>query len=179
MDYAYAGIGSRNCPENIIKIIIKLGRWLSLKGYTLRSGAADGCDTAFEKGCDLVKGKKEIYIPWKNFNNSDSELIVKNKKAFEIAAKYHPNYEKLSLGVKKLQARYSHQILGLTLDNPVKFVICYTKNGLEIGGTSQALRIAKDYNIPIFNLGKYKNIDECRKAFLIFFEKVNKKNNMI
>jgi len=37
---------------------------LELLGYTLRSGGANGADTAFEEGCC----RKELYLPWPGFN---------------------------------------------------------------------------------------------------------------
>ena len=33
-----------------------------------------------------------------------------------------------------------------------KFVICWTKNGKGTGGTGQAIRIAKGFGIPVFDL---------------------------
>ena len=166
----YAGIGSRDCPKEIASLMVKVAAWLSRRGYILRSGKAPGSDEAFEKGCDMVKGEKEIFLPWTGFNNSESNLVVKDKRAFDIAKKYHPYYDRLGQGAKKLQARNSHQILGKDLETPCDFVICYTEGGKEIGGTAQALRISKDYNIPVFNFGLYNNIDECRENFMKFIE---------
>lgn len=166
----YAGIGSRDCPKEILHILAKTAYWLANKGFVLRSGAADGCDKAFEYGCDKAKGEKEIYLPWKGFNGSESKYVVKDKKAFEIAAKYHPRYAALKEGAKKLQARNTHQVLGWDFETPSIFVVCYTKDGKGEGGTGQALRIAKDYNIPIFDFGKYKDIDEARVKFMEFIK---------
>ena len=67
--------------------------------------------------------------------------------------KYHPNWDNLSQGAKKLMARNACQVFGITGDQPVDFIICWTPNGEITGGTGQALRIAKDFNIPVFNLG--------------------------
>ena len=50
-------------------------------------------------------------------------------------------------------ARNSYQVLGRNLDDPVEFVICWTPGGSGSGGTGQAIRIAKDYQIPVFDLG--------------------------
>ena len=86
----YAGIGSRETPIEIQKLFINVGRYLAKKKLILRSGGANGADQAFEKGCDLVSSKKEIYLPWAGFENSNSKLIVKDKKAFEIAEQFHP-----------------------------------------------------------------------------------------
>jgi len=157
----YAGIGSRETPEEVSEIFIKLAKYLANKSFTLRSGGAKGADTLFEIGCDKANGLKEIYLPWSGFEGSKSTLIVKDKRAFEIAEKYHPYWHNLSDGAKKLQARNSHQVLGEDLDTPSDFIICWTKNGKGSGGTGQALRIAKAYNIPIFDAGKYNDFVEC------------------
>lgn len=159
----YTGIGSRNTPEEILKVFENIGQYLATKDFVLRSGAADGADSAFEQGCNHVNGKKEIYLPWKGFNGSTSDLVVTNPEAFEIAKHYHPYWENLKDGAKKLQARNSHQVLGLDLHTPSDFIICYTPNGQESGGTGQALRIAKDYHIPIFDAGQYDNIDTFKQ----------------
>lgn len=166
----YAGIGSRETPLEIQEYFTILGKYFAKLGFTLRSGGADGADKSFEIGCDKVKGRKEIYLPWNNFNGSGSDLIVYNSKAFETAQRFHPYWHNLKDGAKKLQARNSHQVLGWDLETPSSFIICYTKNGKLVGGTAQALRIAKHYNIPVFNTGNYDNLNDIKrnlKEFLI------------
>ena len=166
----YAGIGSRETPTEILKIFEKVGYFLAEKNFILRSGGAGGADQAFERGVDKANGKKEIYLPWRKFEGSDSELIVNDEKAFEIAEKYHPYWHNLKDGAKKLQARNSHQVLGWDLNTPSEFVICWTKKGKGKGGTGQAIRIAIEYNIPVFDAGRFDSIDEARlalKEFLI------------
>lgn len=169
MNY-YAGIGSRETPNNIQILFQKVAEYLSKQDYILRSGAAEGADSAFEYGCDIVDGQKEIFLPWKRFQNSDSQLIVSNKRAFEIAEKYHPYWHNLKEGARKLQARNSHQVLGWDLETPSNFIICWTKNGKGSGGTGQAIRIAKAYNIPIFDAGTYLDIEITRVELKKFLE---------
>lgn len=168
MKQYYAGIGSRETPLDVLEYFTKVGSYLATKGFTLRSGGAEGADKSFEIGCDKTKGLKEVYLPWKGFEKSTSNLIVSSPKAFEIAEKFHPNWTRLSDGAKKLQARNSHQVLGWDLETPSSFVLCWTKNGKGQGGTGQALRIAKHCNIPIFDAGKYINVDEIKKALKEF-----------
>ena len=170
----YAGVGSRVTPEPVQALFRSVAAYLAKEGYGLRSGAAKGSDAAFEAGCDDANGVKEIYLPWANFEGSDSKYIVKDKRAFEIAEQYHPKWERLNDGEKKLQARNSHQIFGWTLDVPSYFVICWTKNGSGEGGTGQAIRIAKANNLPIFDAGKHSDIKECRKALHQFLKEVMK-----
>ena len=163
----YAGIGSREVPEYVGVLMASYAKLLSRCNSVLRSGGAKGSDSLFEKGCDTHCGDKEIYLPWYGFENNGSKLIVSNPKAFEIAEKYHPYWHNLKQGARKLQARNSHQVLGLDLETPCDFILCYTKNGKMKGGTSQALRIAKDYNIPIFNFGDYEDMDKVSMFYTV------------
>ena len=166
----YTGIGSREPPEEVLSLFVIVGEFLAKKGYILRSGSAQGADKAFEVGYDKVKGKKEIYLPWRRFEDSNSNLIVKNTKIFDIAKRFHPYWHNLSNSAKKLQARNSHQVLGQDLSTLSRFVICWTKGGSGRGGTGQATRIAKHYGIPVFDAGKYKNIEEIKKSLKLFFQ---------
>jgi hypothetical protein len=157
----YAGIGSRICPEPILRVMEQAGKFLAERDWILRSGGADGADSAFERGCDAGQGKKEIYLPWKGFNDNNSELYLKSSllketkdRAFEIASQYHPVWDQLGYGARCLMARNTYQVLGQDLATPVSFVICFNLGGFTHGGTSQAMRIAKDKNIPIFRLSE-------------------------
>lgn len=145
----YAGIGSRKTPGHILQDMIEIARLLASQQYILRSGGADGADSAFEKGCKLENGEMEIYLPWKKFNGNCSNLVVESEKAFEIAGQFHPKFKYLKPPAKKLMARNSHQIFGKDLKTPSCFVVCYSEGS---GGTEQAIRIAKHFNIPIYNL---------------------------
>lgn len=146
----YAGIGSRDTPEAIKPTIHRLVKRLNELGYTLRSGGADGADKFFEE----YATDKEIFLPWHNFNGNKSHLFEQSSQAFEIAKKYHPVYERLSYGAKRMMARNCYQVLGKSLKSPVEFVLCWTKDGKASGGTGQAIRIAEDYKIPVYNLNR-------------------------
>jgi hypothetical protein len=168
---AYAGIGSRETPDDVLILFRRLGAHLGKLNFLLRSGAAEGADKAFEFGCDMVKGAKEIYLPWRGFGKSDSNLIVHDDRAYDIAKKFHPNFDRLSDAAMKLQARNSHQVLGFDLKDPVQFVICWTPRGFGSGGTGQAIRIAKSIDIPVFDAGRYsmhRMPDELKRFLLPF-----------
>lgn len=169
----YAGIGSRETPKVVEDLMSQMARHLATHGYTLRSGGAEGADSAFEAGCDIVNGNKEIYLPWPKFQNSISNLIVKDDKAYKIAEEFHPYWHNLSQGARKLQARNSHQVLGENLSTPSAFIICYTKNGKRKGGTGQATRIADAHNVPIFDCGLYEdNIDLLKDEYREFLKRI-------
>lgn len=167
----YAGIGSRETPHEFVLLFERIGEFLANHGYTLRSGGAQGADKAFERGCDKAYGSKEIYLPWRGFEGSMSNLVVSDKKAFEIAEEFHPAWDRLGQGGQKLQARNCHQVLGLDLKTPSDFAICWTKGGSGKGGTGQAIRIARHYSVPILDAGRY-SAEQFKEVFNMFWETI-------
>ncbi len=158
----YAGIGSRKTPPDVRAYMRWLGKELALTGFTLRSGGAVGADAAFEEGCDEAEGSKYINIPWNGYNGR-SELEVDGyggsavgPEAESLAEQFHPAWKNLSPSSKRLIGRNSYIILGnapMTNPRPVAFVLCWTPGGEGLGGTGQALRIAHDRMIPVFDFG--------------------------
>ena len=149
---SYAGIGSRATPPFFMTVFARIAGRLERRGYILRSGAAAGADTAFEMGV-LKAENKEIYLPWKGFNNSTSKLHTISTRAFEMASEFHPAWRALKPAARKFIARNCYQVLGTGLTAPVDFIICWTDGGKICGGTGQALRIAEEYKIPVINFG--------------------------
>ncbi|MFW6022796.1 MAG: hypothetical protein ACOCQW_04695 [Halanaerobiaceae bacterium] len=166
MNNYYAGIGSRKIPQDIADIMEELGFCLSRKGFILRSGASPGSDTAFELGTIRAEGKFDIYLPWKGFGKREgdgyhnAENLPNYRKAKSLAVKYHPKFKRLSEESKKLIIRDTYQILGYDLGTPCRFVICWTEDACvsdalrteKTGGTGQAISIASDLMIPIYNI---------------------------
>lgn len=148
----YAGIGSRKTPPEALRLMEDFAHAMASHSI-LRSGGADGADTAFEFGATLGGGQREIFLPWKGFNGrTDALLDEPSETAMEIAAYYHPAWGQLSQGGRKLHGRNTHQVLGANCDDPVAMIICWTPGGKGGGGTGQALRMAKDREIDIWDL---------------------------
>jgi hypothetical protein len=149
----YTGIGARETPPEILNIMTAVAQKLQSLGYILRSGGARGADTAFEEGAG---DKVNIYLPFHGFRHKErprkASDFTYTQEAMDLAKKYHPAWSRCSYEAQKYHARNSHQVLGRDLKTPSEFIICWTKDGDMVGGTSQALRIATDYHIPIYNL---------------------------
>lgn len=164
----YTGVGARETPPDVLKIITDLASELSNK-YTLRSGGADGADTAFYIG----SGKKncDIYLPWPGFNGAPREtdfcfidhypdvLIDKATGILTELITYFPNMKQ---AVQKLFIRNVFQVLGNDLNSPSKFLICWTENGELKGGTRIAILLANKFNVPVFNLANPSALKELR-----------------
>lgn len=168
---AYAGVGWRYSSNRILRHCRAIGTWLAKCDLTLRSGGADGCDLAFEVGCDAVLGNKEIYLAeecremseWAQLRKieprREGRTSIIHDQAFVIAERFHPRPDRLGYYAKRLMARNSHQVLGKNLDDPVDFLVCHTDQGKVQGGTAQAIRIANAYGIEVFNIAIPGEID--------------------
>lgn len=128
-----------------------IAKKLNRLGYTLRSGHAKGADQAFESGAGSLK---EIFLPWKGFEGSDSDFTEPSQLAIELSKKLFPHFPGVSHGSRKLISRNMHQLFGPDLQaSPiVEFVVCWTPDAKLVGGTAYALKAAKHFQIPIFNL---------------------------
>jgi hypothetical protein len=165
----YAGIGSRTIPPEIYRSMTILASTLESRGYTLRSGNATGSDQAFASG---VETNAQIWLPWLGFENEfklahpahEYRLVGHDEcpgepddEAWDSVEKFHPIFEKDSdQGDKfsrfsKFMSRNYRQIRGLGQPDS-EFVICWTHDGTDVGGTGQAIRIANHYKIPVFNM---------------------------
>jgi hypothetical protein len=159
MNNFYTGVGSRKTPQDIIQIMRQFAMTMAFGGWTLRSGGAIGADKAFEDGCGIVRGPKEIYYP------GDA-----NDAAMVMAEAIHPAWHRCSDYIRKLHARNCFQVLGRDLRTPSKFLICWTLNGEDIGGTRTAIVLARNYGIDVFNLG-----DQAHLVHILKFIKDNAK----
>jgi len=149
----YTGVGSRETPEDVREAMTIMASILEDNGYTLRTGDARGADAAFRQG---VASKENV----KAYSVDDV-----NDKALELGKKYHPAWERVGSYGRKLHARNSFQVLGDDLDDPKPsmFLICWTPDGatsddersIDTGGTGQAISIADDFNIPVYNLREH------------------------
>lgn len=157
----FAGIGSRETEPHIMKLMSEIASILEDKNYILRSGHANGADKAFESG---VKNHNNmnIFLPREGFNDGYSkdtgfifipdDILDENYcRAYE-SLKYHPHGYKMKSSTKVMMIRNFFQVHGLIGQKQSEFVICWTPNGELVGGTSQAIRLAKVSNIPVYNL---------------------------
>jgi hypothetical protein len=162
---AYAGVGSRETPPDVLVLMEQIADRLAAEGWTLRSGNAPGADQAFARG-HLRTGcndRIEIYLPWKGFeaaalNGWEDAIVARPEpqpEAYPIAEEFHPNWAALKRGGRALQARNVHQVLGpdVTYPGPVsRAIVCWTPGARGGGGTGQAIRIARNFAVPVFDL---------------------------
>jgi len=169
----YAGIGSRETPQEVLDKMTEVAKYLEELGYTLRSGGAIGADKAFEKG---VTSKKEVFLG----------SVKTGEREKKIAREIHPNPQALDNAKAKttgksisdfmwnLMGRNTNQIFGANLDTPVDFVLAWTQDGLtdyrkrslQSGGTGQAIDMASRKGIPVINMANDNWRDELKNVIV-------------
>ena len=159
----YAGVGSRETPQEVLNAMRSCASKLAEGGWTLRSGAAPGADTWFEIGCDDAGGSKEIYLPWASFRGrtvGHRGAKLPGREALPrlegLAKKYwDPSkcpWSRLRSSTRSIMTRNVCQVLGEHGDEPAQAVLYWTPLP-ESGGTTQALRIARAHDIPCIRIG--------------------------
>lgn len=147
----YTGVGSRATPTTILQLMQQIAGALMRAGYILRSGGAEGADSAFALGAEL-----------------NSEIFYANQattEAMAIAAQFHPNWAACSPFVRRLHGRNAFQVLGIHLNDQSEFLICWTSDecvrhserNRATGGTGTAISIASSYGVPVHNLANTRS----------------------
>lgn len=182
-----AGIGSRKLPSSKSETLFKAAFISVLTDrYGYSSGGAGGSDATIEHGVkaalqlissgpeyvDLVNQYLNVYLPFPYFNGRsasqpgmiDAQALPKAPQAQDLAKSIHPatqNKKTLSSHALAFHSRNGHQVLGVSLDTPVRSILCFTGDGAKkgasitqkTGGTGQALRLADKFGVPVVNIG--------------------------
>ena len=151
------GIGSRETPQEFLELFEELGEEARLHEWWIRSGHADGADYAFEKG---ARARCIVYLPWEGFNRQRPMLGIPRTQplrdeVLKIVYQHEAYAKKLKDAIKLIKSRNVYQVLGEDLNSPADVVVCWTEEGMPVGGTGLAIKIAMDYKIPIVNVGDY------------------------
>ena len=175
--FAYAGVGSRRTPPEILDAMSDIAQTLGDAGTALSTGGADGADKAFETGALRTDAPITVHTPWPGYNGyrpgrdpeTDIDIVhpkpaatIEGRSYAELAREHHPYWNRCSRGARALFVRNVSILAGALDDDggilPVRAVIAYTPNGLpvgrEAGGTGHTLRTAASLEIPCINLSR-------------------------
>ena len=150
------GIGSRKINKNIEKQLLFIVKILNLLDIKVRTGDAIGSDACFRKAKN-----KEV------FTANDA-----TERSMRIASQIHQNWNACDEYSRKLHGRNIFQVLGINMEHPSDFLVCWTKDGISKGGSRTAIELAKQNCIPVFNIAKKNDIFNLFKFLKdIYFQK--------
>lgn len=163
----YTGIGSRNISGEERELIFNIAVKMSEEGYTLRSGGAEGSDTAFEEGCLSVSGELEVYRPTRSPNMKGYHLVPNdlqfNYAKTRLSIDIIPWFSYMKPYSQRIHSRNFYQVVGF--DNVCSHVTIYASDEDEEGvkgGTRTAVMVSRSLKIPTYNL----RIPEQRNTLL-------------
>lgn len=134
--------------------------------FLIRTSGSRGLDSLVIN----AKCKKEIYIPWQNFNDyrtlsGDPDMRVRCPSVTDESMKILESslLGELKEKFKKIDNRLVHGILGKKLNEPVDLVIINNMCSRKLPTTSSALveRIADNEDIPTCNLN-YMTMEDLK-----------------
>jgi hypothetical protein len=189
----YAGVGSRETPIEIWKLMYEVGFFMPFLGWGLSSGGAvkqpdtgpevDSADDAFYRGALASPVMNpatmlRIYLinaRWEHYKVNPAVGLLNSldypetwQEATEIMERARGTLAGLRDAGLKLHTRNVYQVLGHDLKTPVSQLMCYARpignKGQVKGGTNTAVQVAVQANIPVMNLYE----DETRQRVEAF-----------
>lgn len=156
----YAGVGSRDTPQEHLERMTHYSKSLHQMQWTLRSGGARGADTYFELGSQ----RNDIFLPERKRGKKGTALedlpLAMVMQAQKIGKPFHPRWGQLDEFSLKLMTRNVFQVLGRNLQTPVKFILFWAPSSFDSdglvkdakGGTGFAIRLGRSLGIPLIHV---------------------------
>lgn len=150
--------GDKDTPPDVLNKVKELARWLESQGFTIRVGG----DGPFEEAAEMAVNKKELLLPWKDFNNKTSNTTFSIERAHHIAKLFHSAYENMKKGIQGILAKNARLLMGQKMMSPATLLVTWTPDGVEDGRnvtvqsgfSGHSVKIASAARVPVFNLAK-------------------------
>ena len=166
-----AFIGSRDLeevPKASVKAFMDAVTYYAPKGYVMRTGAAPGADQLAAYKFLKLGGTVEFYVPWVafeqrwlyemrlKFGDRVAGNIGPSEEGIKSVYEHHPNPHSLREYPLKLLAR-NYDIV-----KDCKLVIAIPRPP-ELGGTSQAMRVARALSIRVINASTEEGVNQIKE----------------
>lgn len=183
----YTGVGSRDITQLEKQRLIQVAEALALKGYTCRSGGADGSDASLQEGaCNVDPSLTQIWLPWEGFKRQElsadkykgSKYYVPTEEMFDKARFFYEDtgiiswYGKMKPLARKFHGRNYYQVYG-SQEEVLSSVTIYCSNedvnkkdGVS-GGTRSAVEISRYHGIPTYNIRIPEQWEKLRRLLKI------------
>lgn len=181
-------VGTRDVPNDIMDLQLRLGGTFCDAGYTGRSGRAVGSDDNFYHGALLSPNYWRVgfdnFIAEKRFcreqHNPNAGLYHLaetgfKKRAYFLAIGARGTGRNLTPTGTSLHTRNAMQVLGASLTVKSRLLVCHARpiNTTKVdGGTNTAVQLARHFGIDVVNT----YTDEGMRRALAFLEKNEKRN---
>ena len=168
----YAGCGSSEAPEPILKLMTRLATLMAKRGVVLRTSEQPGPDIAFRQG---ALGKFFTYLPEEDFEGRSawgipSEISPSGPRA-TLARKLDPMFVMMPEHEKRWQIVANSVVLGSSGGDLAKLLITWTPDGAtcpaefteQTGHVARYLRLADRYGVMVINLARREHRDRVKQ----------------
>ena len=165
----FAGIGPRETPAFVCNSMAAMGGLFAKLGWYGCSGFGEGADQAWLS--QIPQQQQEVWLPWSTYNGANMardphkrfRLLVPTERIEQVAKTFYAaDWSKASQGIHLLMMRNVAIMMGNGLDAPVELVAYWQSEKKEsdpYGGTNHAVKVAKHFGIPCFNIRKHEDVD--------------------
>ena len=143
----YSVIGSNQVPKHYNVMMETISKLFSKEDFILRTRGVLGFEEAALNG--ITDYNKKIIVPGLDWNK------IPPDKAYDIAWDNVPKWTKLAPRQQKYKAYVVQTLLGHDLKSKSKFLITYTEDKDTIHEVNLAIRLAREYDIRVFDLAEY------------------------
>ena len=162
-------------PDDKLELLKKVANGLFSKGYIYRS--PDDTKSKTDEAIRAIEGARvKLFKPFSKFTGSDQGYQVESKEttrlAYEVACGVKKNFIELKDIIRCFYARTVQTLLGKDCDDPSNILIIYTPEGTttfskafkveNAGNVIFPMQIAIKSNIPIYNLGSDKFLEDLK-----------------
>lgn len=156
---AYAIASNKGIPSNVIEEFKSIVPELDKSGFIMRVSALD--ETIDNHVRDMTENK-ELYLPWRGFNNIEQGNTYTSPETKAIAKLFQPGYDGLSNAIQMIVAKNVRLALGNDNKSPANFILVWSEDGAETlatktsatGNVGHLIAVASAAHIPVYNLGK-------------------------
>ena len=161
-----AMVGSRSLTDEELLICRHMGAYVASAGFTVVTGGQFGADMTYAQGAVEAgfPDRIEHVLPWARYNSNvlverfpDARIRAYDPKTDLQWASYvrqtHPVWDQLSQAAMAFHARNVGIVIGREEDNSemVDMIMAFPGANYQ-GGTMQAFRLARFFDIPIVDL---------------------------
>lgn len=159
---------NENPPPEVVERAKQIAEILNNHEYTVRHDGLSPIAKTFE---GIFSTRKELYLPWKNFNEQNSSFSYSTTQSMDIVKKFFPAFDKIKDSAKAFLSRGVRMILGQNLKSNTSLVIVWTEDGVEdslhktaqTGFSGFPMGIAFSMYIPVINLQNANCVERVKK----------------
>ena len=162
----------KDTPDGVLREIATVCREMDDRGFTVRWHSPGKGKMDQNHLIDNVK-KKEIVLPWKDFDKDDGAMTgdyFVNVRGTALAKKLLFGYDNMSEFVQKINTHEIHMAMGKFCGERALCLLTWTPDGCqrhtdaskETGYRRSMIRICNIYGIPVFNFQRESAKDQLR-----------------